>query len=169
MKYILCVLTCLLFYSGYSQTQIEKFYDEKGIPISKAKFQNSINHAVNIDYYYGNDSIIIRRLYNRIKYDKLSDDNHKILRDYLEDISGRKSDFSKIIIINYFPGETRIEEGKSHATIYQNKYLKHIRKSGDIQQYWIYKSAENLANQHSDTLNWLHDKRGLIERAFFPI
>lgn len=164
-----CIILTLFFWSSIlSQTKKEKFYNESGLEVSKEKFRKSIDHKVNIDSYFTNDSVIVGQLHSRINYSKLTLQELKSLQSYLFEISGRQVDSEKVIVINYFPGEDRIDEGKSQAYIYQDNYMKKLIKEGNILQYWIYSSAINLEHHHRDRLIWLHDKKRIVERVFFP-
>jgi len=145
------------------------FYDEKGVRISKDKFYNSIDHKVNIQGFTETDTVVSYKLYTRRRYLTISDENSKIIRDYLAEITAKAVDSSQIIMIHFYSGVLGEPSGFTslHWKANEKEFVKKLPKDVHVQQFFIYKY--DFGNDVKAQKNgWTQDKTGLIENTFLP-
>lgn len=105
----------------------------------------------------------------REKKDFLEKELHVEIINYLNKISERKTDSTKIIIINYHPGKDKCNSAadKSYLNNLYIDYTEEINLRENVSQYFIYKDVAGT-KFYDKKIQWHYDKDKIIENNFFP-
>ncbi len=148
----------------------EYYYDYDWNQITEQVYNNRSlyrAHRIKIE----KDSVIINKLEHGKEYGTLSLDSLTKLRAYLKKISGKTLKENNIIVINYYPGKDPCNSSgtrtKGEYKFHYKRYLKKLKKKGKIDQFFIYKSRDNLDKYESKYAIWHKDSRKKIEETFF--
>ncbi|WOD45155.1 hypothetical protein [Hwangdonia lutea] len=172
MKNILFISVFFISIIGYSQKKLVKYYNEKGVEVSKSKFKKSINYKVNLDTYFENDTTKNYILIPRSVVGKLNPKEFIALKNHLNKISRFELDTTKFIVINYLssiPNKSKNTKPNPYWNAFGKEYLRKIDRIDNIQQYSIYNPENNhLKYFHKKRFNWLADEHDFIKNMFFP-
>lgn len=161
------ILTTLFIANyGFSQEKKLFFYNENIEEITKDEFYKQRNYQKNLDLYFENDTLINCVLIQRKNYGQLSEEDFKKLKNSL---SSNTNLDGELIVIVYYPGKDRCNgmERISTWNIFDNDYLRKLRKINSYNHFWIYKNDENLKYYHPRKVKWTKDIDQIVEKLFF--
>lgn len=170
MNIKLFFITLLFSISSFSQKK-EYFFDEKKNIISENEYENIKNKNFEfLKLTFIGDSAKINIIERREIHGTINNELHKEIISYLNNISDKKSDSTKTIIINYHPGKDNCNSTADTSYV-NNLYLdfkEKIEIKKNISQYFIFKS-EKGTEFYSKKIKWYSDNDRIFENNFFPI
>lgn len=165
-KRFFILITLFIANYGFSQEKKLFFYNENVEEITKDEFYKQRNYQKNLDLYFENDTLINCVLIQRKNYGQLSEEDFKKLKNSL---SSNTNLDGELIVIVYYPGKDRCNgmERISTWNIFDNDYLRKLRKINSYNHFWIYKNDENLKYYHPRKVKWTKDTDQIVEKLFF--
>lgn len=165
-NYILYLVLLFTIKSGAQKSTI--YLDDSLNVISKLEFKKPLKQYESITSIVF-DSVKAKVKFNKTYEGKLSDEEHKHLKEEL--ISGSNIAIlnDDIIVINYYPGKDKCNSSGNRDFVknrYQD-YNSQISKLKYVKQFFVYKELKGIENYGN--LNWLADPNKLIESTFFKI
>jgi hypothetical protein len=105
----------------------------------------------------------------RDKKDFIKKELHNEIINYLNRITEKKTDSTKIIIINYHPGKDKCNStgDQLYVNSLYRDYLDVINSKKNVSQYFIYKDVDGTSSYYK-RIKWYHDIDKVIENNFFP-
>ncbi|MDH7444814.1 hypothetical protein [Aquimarina sp. 2201CG14-23] len=174
MRYLV-VIICIL-YSSLCQSQKEKetriFFDTIGQEVSPEQFYALARELKNISLFFTDGPILMGFLIPREHHGQLQKEDYSIFTQHLTNISGKKVDTTKTIVIDYLSAQSKKKRSetdrKSSWRILTPYHAKKLKKITNGQHYWIY-SPENydIDYYRTNKINWLEDKNKILEQLFF--
>jgi len=164
LVYFVILLTSNLF----SQNKEKKYYNTSFDSIGEKEFYNLLKRD---NYNYNSFELADQHayvLYQRKAKGKLSTDELAELNKYLLNMG---SIDNKINVIIYYPGKDYCnkKEGNSTWNIFDSDYSKEVKKINTVNQFWIYKSDEDLKYYYPKKVQWRKDEGQFIENLFFKM
>ncbi|GAA4646194.1 hypothetical protein GCM10023115_41540 [Pontixanthobacter gangjinensis] len=165
-KLFTITLIGLIIYSCSTSKKDYTYYDIDNQEISRSKFRKkrSTNKYLDIQI----DSLNQRKLIKRTKTGKI--DNIEVYRSLISNKSSEKLDFSKPLVILYYPGKDPCNSSGLQTEEFIRNWYSSL-ESG-IQQLnannpvYLYKDKEGL-EKYEGLINWYKDPDGITERLFF--
>lgn len=175
MKKYAFIIVFLVANFASSQNKKTYYYDVNHQEIPEELFHSKKRSGYGYDYihsiYIEKDTCIIALLHTRFKYGKLKISQLDSLKIHLEELTTNKKILPKdFIVINYF--ECNDEEpctskrDYSYWSVYDNNYLKKLKKIIPFSQFWVFKTKEDFEG-HSKKIKKVVDENGLIKSLFF--
>jgi hypothetical protein len=167
-KTALIALLLILFNSIlYSQNKLNKYYNTNFENISEKEFNDFL---LNDSYRYNSFELedqFAFILYQRKTKGKLSTEELEKLNKSLLNKGNLNNN---ITIIIFYPGKDNCNgmERISTWNVFDNDYLKQAKKNS-FNNFWIYKSDENLKYYHPKKVDWKKDDDQIIEKLFFKM
>jgi hypothetical protein len=170
MKKKITSITLLLFLFNtilYSQNKLTKYYNTDFENISEKEFKDFLlknNHQYNRFELEDQFAFI---LYQRKTKGKLSAEELEKLNISL---LNKGSLNNNITIIIFYPGKDNCNNSNSISTwnVFDNDFLKKVEKK-NLNNFWIYKSDEDLKYYHPKKVDWKNDDDQVIEKTFFKM
>lgn len=151
----------------YSQNKLTKYYNTDFENISEKEFKDFLlknNHQYNRFELEDQFAFI---LYQRKTKGKLSAEELEKLNISL---LNKGSLNNNITIIIFYPGKDNCNNSNSISTwnVFDNDFLKKVEKK-NLNNFWIYKSDEDLKYYHPKKVDWKNDDDQVIEKTFFKM
>lgn len=168
MKRTLIITFSLILFNTtlYSQSKVKKYYNSNFDSISEKEFNNFLlkDNYVYISFELEDQSAFV--LYQSKKRGKLTVEELEILN---RSLINKGQINNNVTIIIFYPGKDYCNgmERISTWNIFDRDYLKKVNKINSINNFWIYKSDENLKYYHPQKVNWKKDDDQIIEKLFF--
>lgn len=151
--------------------QVKEVYANDDLEIiTKAEFDKVTKGPRILNMTFDLDTLKIHVKVETIKKGKLAKSKFDTIRKELSTLSNSSIPTENIIIIDYYQAFDTCWETANRSFVrsrYKN-YVKRIKKDKDVSQFFMYKTADELAFFGKD-LQWIEDKYGTIEKTFFPI
>lgn len=164
MKHLL-VLCFLLPFLGFCQDDT-KYFDEDNNPISKEAFFEKRNTNRYLDV--PGDSAHHKKLLWR--YDDGKINNLSGLQSVLSEVTGRKIEEDKPILILYYPGKDQCNSTgtwtRSSIKRHREQLEKKTMKLAGVTPYYFYRDSEGL-DKYGGGLTWYADPEKLFQNLFF--
>ncbi|AWH85479.1 hypothetical protein HYN59_10275 [Flavobacterium album] len=141
MKYLLLLLL-LISFEGFSQSKKIYYFDENGKPSTETIFKKTEVDGNKIIRYFDVDTAYIAKIYLFENYAKLNPNHLDSIKKHLENLSGKKLDASKPIVISYISANdpANIDPEYKTVNIYETskwKESKKLMKRTDINLLWL--------------------------------
>lgn len=148
----------------------EIYLNDDLVEITQADFKKT-----DIQYQFYNlrfelDTLIANVKVQRIRKGKISNEMLDSIKSELSTISGDSIPKNNFIVINYYHGLDRCNSSgdKSYVRAKYKRFLKKIKKNGNVSQFFMYKSPEGT-KEYAKQLKWIKDEFGTIEKLFLPL
>ncbi len=165
-KILTIIIIGLIIYSCSSSQRDFTYIDIDNKEISKSKFRQKRSTNKYLDVQI--DSLNQKKLIERTKKGKI--ENLKIYRSLISNKSSEKIDFSKPIVVLYYPGKDPCNSSGSATKESLENWHKTLEDG--IQQlkanapFYLYKEKEGL-EKYEGVIKWYKDPDGLTEKLFF--
>lgn len=161
---LLITFHCIL----YSQNKTEKYFNSNFENISKKEFDDFIlndNYLYNVFEHKNQFEYILyqRKTRGKLALEELNKLNNSLIKKGTLD--------NNITIIIYYPGKDDCNgmERISTWNIFDTDYLRKIKKINSVNNFWIYKSDENLKYYQPNKVDWKNDNDQVVEKLFFKM
>lgn len=160
---------CFSYGSLTAMGQEIRYLDEKGIPISQADFKKALDTRSVLAILI--DSAGTQQLIGREHQGNLNPEQFKELIEALEANSqGRKVEWEKLIVIDYYPGPDPCNRGgsasKQELRAWHAAYHERLRRIAGVEPFYVYKSEKGL-KQYKGILHYQLDHNQTVEKLFF--
>ncbi|WP_435415498.1 hypothetical protein [Polaribacter aestuariivivens] len=154
--------------SSFGQVK-EIFLNDDLVNITESEFKKTIKEPT-YNLKFDLDTLIVNVKVLRIKKGEISKQKLDSIRTVLSNSSKKEINKNDILIINYFPGLDRCNSGQGSSFLRQkySRYLRKIKKTENVSQFFVYKSFEGT-KKYGRKLEWIPDDTNLIEKTFFPL
>ena len=165
-KILTITIIGLIIYSCSSSQRDFTYLDIDNKEISKSKFRQKRSTNKYLDVQI--DSLNQKKLIERTKKGKI--ENLKIFRSLISNKSSEKIDYSKPIVVLYYPGKDPCNSsGSATKESLKNWYrtledgIQQLKANAPI---YLYKEKEGL-EKYEGVIKWYKDPDGLTEKLFF--
>lgn len=173
-KQLALVILCCLFFSGITTAQRTKkiFLDVQDSLISRRSFKKKLEKARGniLDVLITDtDTLQIHKLFWREHQGILNSIALEQLRYYLESLSGKKLPQNNFIVVNYYPGKDKCNQG-GYAEFrlgMMNGYEKALDILGNVSQFYIHKKEASKPFETKINRSF-PDETNLFKNVFFP-
>jgi hypothetical protein len=152
----------------HSQSKIKKYYNSNFENISEKEFNDFLSKD---NYHYNGFELedqFAYILYQPKTKGKLSVEE---LEQLNKSLIKKGTINNNITIIIFYPGKDNCNgmERISTWNVFDYDYLRKIKKINSTNNFWIYKSDENLNYYHPKKVDWKKDDDQIIEKLFFKM